>query len=173
MAATVVFRTPRLVGRQLEDTDVDELLAVYGDGPAMRWVGDGQPLARADCERWLEVTRRNYALRGYGMNAIVDAATAEVIGFCGLVHPGGQPEAEVKYALKRRHWGAGFATEAVRALLDHGARAWGLREVIATTAPQNLASHRVLLKAGLRRAELRRNDDGSDTQVFRWAAPDA
>lgn len=164
----ILFETPRLRARTLQPSDVDALLAVYGDPEVVRWVGDGQPLDRTLCEKWVGVTQHNHATRGYGMVALVDRATGEVAGFCGLVHPGGQPEAEIKYALHRSRWGQGLATEAAAALLAHGVSRFGLTEVIATTAPENEASHRVLLKVGMERGELRRNDDGSFTQVFVW-----
>lgn len=156
--------------RRIEPGDGDAMLAVYGDADAMRWVGDGRPLQLEQCEEWIGVTLRNYATRGYGMVAIVEREGGQAIGFCGLVHPGGQLEAEIKYALRRDRWGHGFATEAARALISWGAATFGLREVIATTAPENKASHRVLLKAGLRRGELRHNGDGSCTQLFAWSA---
>ncbi len=162
----IVFETPRLRARLLGPGDADALLAVYGDADVVRWVGDGQPLDRAQCEQWVEVTLRNYVTRGYGMVALLDRASGAVIGFCGLVHPGGQPEVEVKYALHRDWWGRGMATEAVGALLAQGAAAFGVARVIATAAAENAASHRVLRKAGLQPTELRRNDDGSFTQVF-------
>lgn len=164
-----LFDTPRLGVRRIERGDGDAMFLVYGDAEAMRWVGDGRPLERAQCEEWIGVTLRNYATRGYGMVAIVERASDEVVGFCGLVHPGGQPDAEIKYALRRDRWGRGYATEAASALLAWGAATFGLREVIATTAPGNTASHHVLLKAGMRRGELRPNADGSHTQLFVWA----
>ncbi len=123
--------------------------AVYGDADAVRWVGDGEPLSRARCEEWFAVTQRKYRNRGYGMAAMVERRSQGVIGFCGLVHPSGQPEAEIKYALRGEFWGQGFATEAAVGLLRHGAEVFALEQVIATTAPQNAASHRVLLKAGM------------------------
>ena len=167
-----LFDTPRLRVRRIEAGDGGAMLAVYGDADAMRWVGDGRPLVPEQCEEWIGVTLRNYATRGYGMVAIVERTSDEVIGFCGLVHPGGQPDAEIKYALRRDRWGRGYATEAASALLAWGAATFGLREVIATTAPENAASHHVLLKAGMRRGELRHNGDGSRTQLFVWAATD-
>jgi RimJ/RimL family protein N-acetyltransferase len=171
MSEPLMFETERLIVRRIGDADVDAMHAVYGDAQAMRFVGDGQPLSRQGCAEWIAVTRRNYALRGYGMAAIVERATGEVVGFCGLVHPGGQPEAEIKYALHRAHWGRGIATEAAAALLRHGAAAHGLRHVIATTAPGNTVSHKVLSKAGMMKGPLRENDDGSFTQLFVWDAP--
>lgn len=164
----VIFETPRLLGRHITAEDLGELLAVYGDADAMRWVGEGRPLDRAQCERWVEVTLGNYASRGYGMTALVERGTGAVVGFCGLVHPGGQAEAEVKYALRREHWGRGLATEAVRAVLDYGRRRFGLTRIVATVAPENVASQKVLLKAGMRPHEPRTEEDGTITEVFVW-----
>ena len=164
----LLFETERLLVRQLLRDDVNALLAVYGDAEAMRWVGDGRAITREECERWLDVTADNYRRRGYGMAALVERNTGALVGFCGLVHPGGQADVEIKYALARRFWGQGFATEAVRGMLAYGQRSFSLRQVVATVAPQNAASQRVLGNAGLRQAEVRRNDDGSSTQVFAW-----
>jgi RimJ/RimL family protein N-acetyltransferase len=169
----VVFATERLIGRHLEPGDLAALVAVYGDPDAMRWVGNGEPLDRAGCRRWLDVTADNYRRRGYGMCALVERHSGITVGFCGLVHPDGQAEAEIKYALARDHWGRGFATEAARAMLGYGASAHGLSRIIATTAPENTASHRVLEKAGMRSTALRENDDGSFTQLFEWQASPA
>jgi RimJ/RimL family protein N-acetyltransferase len=169
--APVVFESPRLLGRRLGAEDRETMLAVYGDAEAMRWVGDGTPLTAEECEQWLAVTAENYRQRGYGLFALVERATGAVVGFGGLVHPGGQPDVELKYALLRSVWGRGYATEVARALLDYGAAVDGLEEVLATVAPDNHASQRVLAKAGMRRGALRQDEDGSQTQLFHWRPP--
>lgn len=166
-----VFETPRLRGLCLQPRHLDNLVAVYGDPEVVRWAGDRQPLDRAQCDRWVQVTQDNYARRGYGLFALERREGGGIVGFCGLVHPGQQVQAEIKYALRRDCWGQGYATEAARALLEAARQRFGLNEVIATTAPENTASHRVLLKAGLSRGALRRNEDGSDTQIFLWVSP--
>lgn len=169
---TALFETARLRARRLHAGDVDALHAVYGDPQVVTWVGDGEPLEREGCVRWVEVTQRNYDTRGYGMVALLARDTGAIVGFCGLVHPGGQPEAEIKYAFGRAHWGRGYATEAAAALLAWGHAAFGIAHVIATVAPDNAASQRVLEKAGMKRGRLRPNDDGSFTQIYDWHAPD-
>ena len=70
----LVFETERLLVRRWQDSDLSDLRAVYGDADTMRWVDDGKPITEDECLRWLEV------------------------GFCGIVHPSDQKEAEVKYA---------------------------------------------------------------------------
>lgn len=160
--------TERLALRPLGAVDLDDMLAVYGDADAMRWVGDGRPITGDACREWIDKTAANFAARGYGMCALVDRDTGAVAGFAGLVHPGGQEQVEIKYALRRARWGQGLATEAVAALLAHGRERFGLRRVEATTAPENAASHRVLEKVGMERGELRADEDGLPTQVFVW-----
>ena len=166
----VIFETPRLIGRHLVASDLDAMHAVYGDASAMRWVGDGEPLERERCARWIDVTHRNYALRGYGMTALVDRATGDTVGFIGLVHPNDQIEAELKYALHRAWWGRGLATEGATGMLAYAASMLGLEQVMATAAPEHTLSHRVLIKAGLQRGAVRHNADGSLTQLFAWHA---
>jgi RimJ/RimL family protein N-acetyltransferase len=148
------------------------MLAIYGDPEVVRWVGDGTPLDRAGCEPWVEVTERNYASRGL-WHARPGRAPLRDRGWLLRAGPPWRPGrggAQVRPA--PRLVGKGLATEATVALLAYGATHFGLTSVIATTAPENEASHRVLRKAGMERGELRREDDGSWTQVFLWhAAP--
>jgi len=167
----ILFETARLRCRRWVPGDLEALFAVYADPQAMRFVGNGQPITREQCAEWLRVTQENYARRGYGMFALEMRAGGDVVGFCGIVHPGGQPEPEIKYAFARGHWGRGLASEVVPALLAHGAAAFGLPRIIATVAAGNLASQRVLTKAGLSLHARRENEDGSTTLVFEWIAP--
>ena len=166
-----LFLTRRLRCRRWTGADLPAIRAIYGDPVAMRFVGDGTPLTPEGCAQWLAVTERNYAQRGYGMFALEDRTSGEVVGCCGLVHPGGQPEAEAKYALLRTHWGRGLASEVLPALLGYGARVHGLARIAATVAPDHLASQRVLAKAGARQVRVRPNGDGSRTLVYEWLAP--
>lgn len=164
----LLFETDRILCRKIVAEDVDALYAVYGDAEVMRWVGDGKPLEREHCVYWVEVTHKNYALRGYGMSTLVLRETGEIIGFCGLVHPGGQEETEIKYALLPAYWSQGLATEAVKAMLAYGAETFQLSRIIATIYPDNRASERVLLKAGMTLTENRHNEDGTVTDVYAW-----
>jgi RimJ/RimL family protein N-acetyltransferase len=164
---TPIAETPRLLIRQIERADADAMFAVYGDAVAMQWVGDGRALSQAQCDEWVGVTQRNCEQRGYGMFAIDRRDSGQTIGFIGLVHPGGHPTPELKYALRRDAWKQGYATEAARAVLRY-AVTLGLREIIATVAPDNAASMAVLLKSGMTTGGLRVDDEGQYTQVFVW-----
>lgn len=166
----IIFKTDRMLCRQLSTDDFDAMMTVYGDADAMRWVDDGEPISAEETRAWIDLTLENYHKRGYGMFALVDLATQRVFGFCGLVHPGGQKEAEVKYALRREYWGKGLATEMVAALVAYGHDVHGLTHIIATVAPDNLASGRVLTKTNFTLTKLLDNDDGTQTKLFEWYA---
>lgn len=166
----VLFETPSLRIRKLTPADFDDLYSVYGDADAMRWVDDGEPIGREACRDWIAVTQRNYRTRGYGMSVMVETSTGCVVGFCGLVHPGGQQTAELKYALKRAYWGRGYATEAATGMLAYGRRVLGLQQIIATIAPENLASQRVLEKAGMQVQDETEDADGTRTRTLVWCA---
>lgn len=167
---TTLFQTERLLIRQLTADDYDAMYAVYSDPEAMRWVDDGQSIGRDECKQWIEITLKNYAKYGYGMSVIELQTSGVVIGFAGLVHPGGQETAELKYTFLKEYWGQGFATEMARGMIDYGQRAFGLKEIIATIDPENLASQRVMAKVGMIHAETVDNEDGTFTELFRWTA---
>lgn len=139
----------------------------------MRWVGNGEPITESNCHEWFKVTEANYAKRGYGMFALESTSSGLVGGFGGLVHPGGQPGPEIKYAFLRSCWGKGYASEAVPALLAYGSTTHRMVHVIATVAPGNLASQRVLIKSGMRFSRQQQNEDGSIANLYDWRAPSA
>ena len=72
---------------------------------------------------------------------------ASLIGCAGLCRDG--DDVELGYWIARDHWGRGFATEAVRAVLAV-ARGLGHRRIVASHFLDNPASGRVLEKAGFR-----------------------
>lgn len=163
---SVLFATERLEARRLTLDHVPSMLAIYGDMETVTYVGDGEPLTQPECERWIEVTDRNFATRGYGMVGLFDKDSGELVGCAGVVHPGQQPEPEVKYAFRRDQWGKGLASEALQGILDFFRSLGRDDEVIATVAPGNAASQRVLTKQGFVLREVRQNEDGSETQVW-------
>jgi RimJ/RimL family protein N-acetyltransferase len=66
----------------------------------------------------------HWLLRGYGpLCGRWKRPPAAVLGTVGPWYPLEWPEPEIKWALARRFWGRGYASEAVRAVQLHGARA--------------------------------------------------
>jgi RimJ/RimL family protein N-acetyltransferase len=152
-----ILTTPRLLLRPFGAGDAEAHARLYDDPDVTRWLGDGPwlgPAARARSRATLERFAEGWAARGWGVWAVTDRATGEVMGQCGLkqlqLEPEGAAEVEVLYALERRHWGRGLASEAARAALDHGFAALALPRIVAVARPDNRPSRAVLEKLGLR-----------------------
>src|SRR5262249_58043580 len=104
-------------------------------------------------EHALEILRSHpladYRKHGFGRWACVHKQGGAVIGFAGLKHLDDLGEVDIGYRLLPAYWGAGLATEACRAVLDHGFASLRLGRVIGLVDPRNVASVRVLEKLGL------------------------
>ena len=88
--------------------------------------------------------------RGYFAFAVVLLGDEGLIGQCGLTAiQGEEREAFLWYSFNRRFWNRGYATEAVRALLQAALGQFGFKRVIAETHPDNIASARVMQKVGM------------------------
>src|SRR5262249_25959374 len=131
--------------------DAEAAFAIYGDAEVWRYMGGGEGDAdversRARIGRFIE---RCGDRPGFGMWAVAEKTTGEVVGAVELVALDGGPEIELGYHLSRRHWGRGFATEVARGAVRYGFEVLGLRRIVGVVYPENLASRRVLEKCGM------------------------
>jgi RimJ/RimL family protein N-acetyltransferase len=85
--------------------------------------------------------------RSSGFGAKIMLKDGTLIGFVGL---GGNP-VNTAYALGRKFWGKGYATEAMRAFLEDSIAIHALEEVTAGAFIDNPASQKVLEKLGFKK----------------------
>jgi [ribosomal protein S5]-alanine N-acetyltransferase len=150
---TLPIETDRLRLRSLTDADLDGLQAIYGDAETMRFIGrSGRPTEdREGTARVLDWLRRHEALHGFGLWAVDEREGEPMVGVAGLLWEEGHgPEVEAVYLVRRDRWGRGYATEAASAVLQLAHGELGLARVIALAYPENIASQRVMEKAGMR-----------------------
>ena len=81
--------------------------------------------------------------------AIALRETDDVIGGISLFESEQHRRAALGYWVAIELWGRGYATEAVRAVVDYGFRGLALNRVYAECHGDNPASRRVLEKAGM------------------------
>ena len=70
----------------------------------------------------------------------------------------GRKTAELGYRIGENYTNLGYASEAVRLVLDKAFHTYGLNRIVAGTAMGNLASKRVLLKNGFTFSKIIEND---------------
>ena len=95
----------------------------------------------------------DYRKHGFGRGACILKSTGEQIGFAGLKYLEELGEVDVAYRLLPAHWGQGLATEVALGSVRYGFADLGLKRIIGLVMPENIASVRVLEKAGLRYTE--------------------
>lgn len=145
------FETPRLRVRPWIDPDAPALLAIYGERAVTRWI-DRPPLtsveaALAAFAKWRALAAEAPPLGWY---ALEERATGAIVGNGGLLRWAATSDVEIGYHLGRAHWGRGFATEFARAAIAHVLGPLGRDRAVAVTLPTNLASRRVMERAGMR-----------------------
>jgi RimJ/RimL family protein N-acetyltransferase len=117
----------------------------------MKYIGNGRTTKPADVASVLRRVAQVYQLYpGLGTWRAARRDTGAYIGWFTLKYIPGTVEVEVGYRLLHEAWGRGFATEGATALVQYGFDDLGLDRIIGITHKDNLASQRVLTKAGLK-----------------------
>lgn len=149
--------TPRLLLRKFKRSDVNGIFA-YASDPQVTLYTPWEH------HRELKTTRKflGTILTGYRQGrpapwAIVLREKNMLIGAIGIRNWAIEhARAEVGYVLARQHWGQGYATEALKAVLGFGFSRMELNRIEAKCVPENKGSIRVLEKSGMRREGLLR-----------------
>jgi RimJ/RimL family protein N-acetyltransferase len=149
----VFAETPRLMLRRFTMADVDNLVSLDADPDVMRFVTGGIPTTREEIETEILPAFLGYYehYQGYGFWAAIEKPGGQFLGwFHFRPREGASPdEAELGYRLRKSAWGKGYATEGSRALIAKGFTEFGVQRVVAEAMAVNLASRRVMEKAGL------------------------
>lgn len=162
-----LFETQRLLIRHLELTDTDSMFAIFSLPEVTKWMGDGSPLTRELCGKWIEVSQKNYVTKGFGASAVIEKSTGEFIGCSGIVYDSERQEPEIIYAFQPNTWGKGYASELVPAMLNYGLTQCGLTYILATIAEPNKASAHIVEKTGMKFIREEPDSDGHATLVYR------
>ena len=138
------LETARLRLRELEEADLDNIVALHSDPLVMRHLGrvlprdellaEALPWIAAGLGRWVAELLSDGAFVGWFAMRPCEPDESTV---------------EVGYRLARAFWGQGLATEGCRALIAHAFTDLGARRVVAQTMAVNHASRRVMEKSGL------------------------
>lgn len=143
-----MIETERLVLRMFRESDTDAYAEMVADPEVMRFLG--KPMSRQEAWRNMAMVLGHWHLRGFGFWAVEEKESAEVVGRVGCWRPEGWPGLEVGWALRRRFWGRGYATEAARASMNHAFDELGQTRVLSLIAPENVNSIRVAERLGER-----------------------
>jgi RimJ/RimL family protein N-acetyltransferase len=143
-----VLESERLLLKPRTEANLDFVAALNADPEVMRYIAAvGDPAMGRE-----GVAARSFlhVERGLGYwTVLARTEESEPLGYVGLIPDGDDPEqAQVSYRFAARHWGQGFAREAVGRLLCYGFETLDLPEALIVTHPQNAASLQLAARLG-------------------------
>jgi RimJ/RimL family protein N-acetyltransferase len=156
------MQTQSLLFSPLSRDDYPFLCTLYADPLVMRYIGTGVRTPEA-AQAVLDKVLQAAPPAGYW--TLRDRNTGEPVGGIMLMFRKEGSPLEIGFLFAQAAWGRGFATEAVRAVVEH-AFAQGVPLLEAFTDARNDASARVLLKCGFRDCGLSDGPYGTKDRKF-------
>jgi|SRR5688572_8649155 len=145
-----IFETERLKVRQYTKDDLDNFFLLNGDEEIMRYIRPVKSRKETDLFL-LQIIEKYKEDPSAGRWAAEDKYTGVFVGsFAFIPIEGKADKMQLGYSLLKANWGKGYATELTLAGLQYIFTKTTLSEIFAVTETQNIASQKVLLKAGFK-----------------------
>lgn len=150
MTQLPTLTTTRLVLRPFVRSDADAVWRLASAREIAQYtLHIPHPYERHMAETWITSHKERYET-GQGLTlAVTEREGGALVGAMGLAVDAENQTGELGYWIGVPYWGRGYATEAARALVDHGFAALGLHRIHASYLAPNIASGRVMQKLGM------------------------
>ncbi len=148
----ILLETEHLMLRRFTDSDLENLFQLDNDPKVMHFINGGTPTSRDIIKMDIlpGFIHHDEHRPEFGFWAAEEKDSAHFQGWFSIRPTNdAADEAALGYRLRRAAWGQGYATEGVRALVRIAFNCLGVQRVVATTYEKNLASRRVMEKAGM------------------------
>ncbi|KJY84039.1 acetyltransferase [Vibrio galatheae] len=143
------IKSQRLTLRMVNHQDAAFINELYNSEDFIKYVGDKQ--IRCDQDAIQYIDEKILAMhREYGVCLLLVevSETNEKLGVCGLIR---RPELEaydIGYGFKPSAYGKGYGYEAASAVIDYAREQASIKDLVAITTSDNLASRALLSKLG-------------------------
>ena len=145
-----VLQSDRLSFCALTLADAGLMLRLLNEASFIQNIGDRGIRSLVQAEQYLQDgPMYSYQQHGFGMYRLTRKADGVDIGLAGLVFREYLGIPDLGYALLPEFCGQGYASEAALAVFHYGKTVLKLPEIVGIVAPDNLASKKILEKAGL------------------------
>ena len=146
-----MLETERLLLRRWQDSDREPFAAINADPRVMEFFPG--LLTREESDQLIDSIESHFDNRGLGLFATELKAERALIGFIGLHVATFQahftPCVEIGWRIAAPYWGKGLATEGSREVIRYAFEWLRLESLVSFTAPENVASRRLMEKLGM------------------------
>ena len=167
------LETERLLLRKPVQKDAKDIYRYASDEQVARYVLWEPHKTVADTRNYIRYIRALYH-RGLPASwAVTLRESGQVIGTIGFMwYSDANSAAEIGYSFSKAHWNMGYATEALRAVIDSVFRTLPVNRLEAQHDVRNPASGRVMEKCGMRKEGVLRQrikNKGEFVDVALWS----
>lgn len=156
--------TERLLLRAPGPEDFEAYRDFFADSEASAFYGG--PLTAAGAWRRLAADIGHWALRGFGLWSVTEAATGRTVGGCGIVWPEGWPHHELTWWIAPAARRRGYAEEASRPVIGWACGTLGWERVETHMRDENLSARRLVARLGGVEIARERFPDGIERSVY-------
>ena len=142
----MILETPRLLLRKKRIEDAPFLLELNSNPLVIQYTGDVAFKNLKEAENIVGYIMNQYTQNGYGRLLVIEKATGNYLGWCGLKYHADSKETDIGYRFLQSEWGKGYATEAAKACIEYGFSNLQLTRIIGNAMKQNVASINVFKK---------------------------
>jgi ribosomal-protein-alanine N-acetyltransferase len=150
-----MMETERLFLRKLQDYDLDEIFKMRSSIEIMRYIRAPQTEPEESL-KWIKMISGKWDTEKIGYCGVIEKKSKSFAGWCGLWRLPETKEIEVGYAIQKKFWGRGFATEAAGRCLQYGFEELDLTSIVAVAFPENEPSRNVMKRLGMTRVGIGR-----------------
>lgn len=154
------LETERLVLRKIIKKDIEEIYQIFSDPEVAKYDWFYPLTAKEEALKFIERYEQEYKEQEEITWGIALKETNKLIGTCCL---GSFEEAarrgEIGYDFMQNEWNKGYATEAIKAVVNFGLKDMHLNRIEAFITPGNEASTKVLEKSSFTKEGLVRERD--------------
>jgi|SRR5699024_205535 len=140
--------TKRILMRQLSVGDIEEFYEIVKKNNVGKWLGIGNGMSFEESEQYVNKIIKHWNKHNFGVWAVVNKSTKEIMGHCGLRYLDGTEDIEIIYLLDPRFWGMGYATEAGNAAINFAFNSLNIDKITARVRTNNIKSKKVIDKLG-------------------------
>ena len=150
-----VLETERLILREHTVDDAENVYNLNLDPEVIKYTGDVAFLRIEEARDFLN-NYNHYNKYGFGRWAVIEKATNEYLGWCGLKYTPELNEYDIGFRFLKKCWNKGYASEAAMACVELGLNKLEIKTIVGRAMKANLASIKVLQKIGLKLFEDRK-----------------
>lgn len=144
--------TKRLILRELTVSDIKDLYDIYMNPEVKKYIDDIDDYLDIEIEKHKAYIKNVYGFYDYGLWGVFTRNDNKLIGRCGIQNReiDGRNEIELGYLLDENHWGLGYATECIKAVIRYAFDSLDLSRIVAVMDRRNDRSIKVAERNGLR-----------------------